>query len=58
MQLVQRDPVPPAVRERLGLGIAAQDRAQVRRAEQREHRQIGLPVAAVRRRVDQPAAPG
>ena len=55
MQLVQRQPVPPAIRERRRLLIRGQDPVQVRRAEQRQHRQVSLPVTALRRRVDQPA---
>ena len=57
VQLVQRDPRPPAVRERDGLRVAADDVLQMRRAEQRQHGQIGLPVTAVGGWVDEPSPP-
>ena len=57
MQLVQRHPRPPARRQRGRLVVAGQDPVQVRRAEQGQHGQVGLPVPAVRGRVDQPAPP-
>jgi two-component system, OmpR family, sensor kinase len=56
VQLVQRDASAPAVCERPTVLIAGQDPAEVRRREQAEHGQVGLPVAAVRGRVDQPSA--
>ena len=56
MQLVQRDPCPPAVRERGRPRVGADDVLQMRRAEQRQHGQVGLPVTAVGGRVDEPAA--
>ena len=55
VQLVQRDPVPPARGQRRHVGVRAQDPVQVRRAEQVQHGQVGLPVTALRGRVDQPA---
>ncbi len=54
VQLVQRYPLAPAVRQRRRLLVRTQDPVQVRRAKQRQHRQVGLPVPAVCRRVDQP----
>ena len=46
---------PPAVGQRIHLVVAPRDPVQVRRAaEERQLGQVGLPVAAVRRRVDQP----
>ena len=55
MQLVQRDPAAPAVGQRGHVLVGTQDPVQVRRAEQGQHGQVGLPVAALRGRVDQPA---
>ena len=53
VQLVQADPVPPAVGQRPRLVVGREDVVEVRQTEQREHREVGLPVAAVRRRVDE-----
>ena len=60
VQLVQRDPCPPAVCERPDVLITAKHPVEVRRADQAEHGEVGLPVAAVRGRIDEPgaAAPG
>jgi two-component system OmpR family sensor kinase len=55
VQLVQRDPGPPARRQRDRVVVADQDPVQARRAEQGEHGQVGLTVTAVRRGVDEPA---
>ncbi len=46
------DAFPPPLGERRHLLVALQDGVQQRAAEQRQHRQIGLPVPAVRGRVD------
>ena len=56
VQLVQRHPRTPAIGQRRGAVVTAQDVLQVRRAEQGQHGQVGLAVAAVRGRVDEPAA--
>src|SRR5579871_6304954 len=56
MKLVKRHACAPAFGQRHRLGVAAQYLRQAGRAEQGEHRQVGLPVAAVRGRVDRPAA--
>src|SRR5262249_50446588 len=53
----RRRPPAPAGRQRGDLGVAGQDPVQERRAEQGQHGQVGLPVPAVRGRVDQPAPP-
>ena len=58
VQLVQRDPGPPAGGQRPGVLIADQDAVQVGRAEQGQHGQVRLAVAAVCRRVDEPAPAG
>jgi two-component system OmpR family sensor kinase len=55
VQLVQRDPGPPARRQRDRVVVADQDPVQARRAEQGEHGQVGLTVTTVRRGVDEPA---
>jgi hypothetical protein len=55
-QLVYADTVLPAVGERGGLGVRVEDPRQVRQAEQRQHRQVGLAVAGVRGGVDHPDA--
>ena len=55
VQLVQRDPGPPARRQRDRVVVADQDPVQAGRAEQREHGQVGLAVTAVRRGVNEPA---
>jgi len=57
VQLVQRHPRPPAVPKRGDLFVRRDDPIQVRRAEQREHRQVRLTVTAVRGRIDQETAP-
>jgi hypothetical protein len=56
VQLVQRHPGGPAGRQRDGGLVTTHDVLVVRRAEQRQHGQVGLPVTAVRGRVDKPAA--
>jgi hypothetical protein len=56
VQLVQRHPGGPAGRQRDGVLVTAHDVLVVRRAEQGQHGQVGLPVTAVRGRVDEPAA--
>ena len=53
VQLVQPHPPLPPRRRRVHLVVAGQDRLQVRCAEQRQQRQVGLPVPAVRGRVDE-----
>lgn len=53
-QLVERDSGPPTVGEGSDLVVCGEDRLQMRQPEQREHREVGLPVTAVGRRVDQP----
>ena len=52
---MQRYARPPALGQRKHLVVGGQDGVQVRRAaEERQRRQVGLPVPALRRRVDQP----
>ena len=53
VELVQADQLAPLGRQTGCLGISAQHPGQVRRAEQRQHGQVGESVSAVRRRVDQ-----
>ena len=53
-QLVQGQPLLPAVGQRRRLVVGVEHPRQVRQPEQRQHRQVGLAVAAVRRRVDHP----
>ena len=55
MQLMQRDPGPPARRERRRVVVSGQNAVQVGSAEQGQHGQVGLAVTAVRRGVDEPA---
>ncbi len=55
VQLMQRHPGPPAGGQRPGVLIADQDPVQVGRAEQGQHGQVRLAVAAVCRRIDEPA---
>jgi MFS family permease len=55
-QLVNAGAVLPAVGERCRLGVRVEDARQVRQPEQREHRQVGLAVAAVGGGVDDPDA--
>ena len=55
---MQRHPRPPAVGQRPDLVVRAEDGVQVRRAaEERQLGQVGLPVPAVRGRIDQPGPP-
>jgi hypothetical protein len=56
VQLVQAHPVGPAVGERGDLLVGLQDPWQMRQAEEREHGQVGLAVAAVGGRVDHAAS--
>ena len=53
MELVQPDQVGPVGGEVGGVGVRVGDRAQLGCAEQVQHGQVGQPVTAVRRRVDQ-----
>ena len=55
MELMEGDAGAPALGQRDRRVVRAQDLVQVRGAEQGQHRQVGLPVAAVRGRVDQRA---
>ena len=56
VQLMEGNAPPPAVRERCDVRIPAEDGVEVRGAEKEEEREVGLPVAAMRRRVDEHAA--
>ncbi len=55
-QLVHADAVLPALGEGRDLGVRIDDPRQVRQPEQRQHRQVGLAVATVSGRVDDPDA--
>jgi hypothetical protein len=57
VQLVQRHPGGPAGRQRDGGLVTTHDVLVVRRAEQGQQGQVGLPVTTVRSRVDEPATP-
>src|SRR3954453_15982295 len=54
VQLVNTDAVTPPRCERGRLVVGGDDAVEERRAEQREHRQVGLPMPTMRRRVDEP----
>ena len=51
---MEGDAVAPAGGQRRGLVVRGQHGVEVGAAEQGQHREVGLPVPAVRRRVDQP----
>ena len=51
---MQRHTVAPAVGQRGDLLVRPDDPADIDPTEQRQHRQVGLAVAAVRRRIDEP----
>ena len=53
IQLVQPDAVAPTVAQRPLCLIPVEHRVEIRAAEQRQHRQVGLAMTAVRRGVDQ-----
>ena len=57
-ELVQAHALLPPVGERVDLLVRRHDAWQLGQPEERQHRQVGLPVAAVDRRVDQPGAVG
>ncbi len=53
MQLVQGHALPPPDREGVPSVVRGEDAVEERAAEQREHREVGLAVAAVRRGIDE-----
>ena len=53
IQLVQRNAFRPVAPQWMHAVITVDDRAKVRTSEQREHRQIGLAMPAVRSGVDE-----
>ena len=53
MELVQPDQVGPACGQGGGVGVRGGDRGQLGCAEQVQHGQVGQPVTAVGRRVDE-----
>ena len=58
VELVQPDTVPPTLAQRPLPLVALDNGVEIRAAEQRQHRQVGLAMAAVRRGVDQHRAAG
>src|SRR5215217_4853173 len=58
VQPVQADAFPPAVGERVRLVVRPEHALQVGQSEEAEHGEVGLPVTAVRGRVDQVYAVG
>ena len=54
VQLMQRDSLAPTVGEGSCIVVRCDDAVQMGKAEKRHHREIGLAVATMRGRVDQP----
>ncbi len=50
---MQANPLPPALRQRRRFVVRRDDAVDMRQAEERQHRQVGLAVTSVRGRVHQ-----